>query len=190
MSQQLKATIGSTRAYQVDDIVDITGDNGSRVNGKVKLTRTNRSVIVTSSLQADITLNCNRCLNKCRCSVAFDIEEEYFPTINVLSGLPIAIPDEPGCFLVDEHHIIDLTEAIRQYALMAIPMKVLCRPECAGLCPLCGHNLNFGPCGCYYKNTDPRWDKLKILAAVERNPQNKVKGAGVNYGTTTKKKNR
>jgi len=42
-------------------------------------------------------------------------------------------PDEAGCFTIDEHQVIDLTEAVRQYALMAVPMKPLCREDCAGL---------------------------------------------------------
>ena len=79
------------------------------------------------------------------------------------SGSLLSLPDEPGCFTIDEHHILDLTEAVRQYALLALPMKPLCRQDCAGLCPTCGHNLNQGGCGCPPQGPDPRWSGLNKL---------------------------
>jgi uncharacterized protein len=72
-------------------------------------------------------------------------------------------PEEPSAFTIDEHHILDLTEGIRQYALMAIPMKPLCNKDCAGLCQKCGQNLNQGKCNCPAEEIDPRWSKLAGL---------------------------
>jgi len=96
--------------------------------------------------------------------LTLNIEDEYFPTTDVVSGASLPLPGEPGCFTIDEHHILDLTEAIRQYALLAVPMKPLCRGDCAGLCPNCGHNLNQGPCDCLPQKVDPRWSELNKLA--------------------------
>ena len=93
--------------------------------------------------------------------LTLNIEEEYFPTTDVVSGASLPIPDEPGCFTIDEHHILDLTEAVCQYALLAIPMKPLCREDCAGLCPKCGHDLNQGSCGCLSQETELRWSELR-----------------------------
>jgi uncharacterized protein len=72
-------------------------------------------------------------------------------------------PDDPGSFTIDEHHILDLTEAIRQYIVTAMPMKSLCREDCAGLCPTCGKDLNQGKCGCKQEELDPRWAELLKL---------------------------
>lgn len=58
---------------------------------------------------------------------------------------------------------IDLREALREELLLAVPQFVECRPDCKGLCPTCGTNLNEGPCGCA-KAQDPRWDALRALA--------------------------
>ena len=44
-----------------------------------------------------------------------------------------------------------------------VPMKPLCRVDCAGLCPRCGVNLNSGPCGCAGEQIDPRWKALEAL---------------------------
>ena len=92
-----------------------------------------------------------------------NFEEEYFPVIDVASGGSLPLPDEPGCFTIDEHLILDLTEAVRQYALLALPMKPLCRQDCAGLCPTCGRNLNQGGCDCPPQGLDPRWSGLSKL---------------------------
>jgi uncharacterized protein len=92
------------------------------------------------------------------------IEEEYFPIIDVNSGTPIEIPDDADSFTIDEHHILDLSEAIRQNALLTIPMKILCRKDCAGLCQECGKNLNKGPCGCDTEKIDPLGSIVKLAS--------------------------
>ena len=162
VAQQLKAPIGTARNYDADGVVTIAG-NDSRVQGEAKLVRTDRGILVKGTLHTEVEVTCSRCLSPFRCSLELNIEEEYFPVIDVVSGASLSLPEEPGCFTIDEHHVLNLTEAIRQYALLAIPMKPLCRPDCAGLCPNCGHNLNQGPCECSSQGIDPRWSKLKNL---------------------------
>ncbi len=175
VSQQLKESIGSTRNYEVSEAVDITGNGSdSQVQGKVKLTRTGRSILVKGRLQTEIELACSRCLSLFSHPLTLDIEDEYFPATDVVNGAPLTLPDEPSCFTIDEHHILDTTEAIRQYALLAIPMKPLCHQDCAGLCPSYGHNLNEGTCGCPPQEIDPRWTELSKLAMASS--VNKQKG--------------
>jgi uncharacterized protein len=163
VSQLLKEPIGSVRDYEVSEAVDIAG--GSRqVRGEVRLIRTNRGILAKAGLNTEIEATCSRCLSVFDCPLRLNVEEEYFPTTDVVSGAALPLPEEPGCFTIDERHILDLTEAIRQYALLDIPMKPLCREDCAGLCPVCGHDLNQGPCGCSPQETDPRWSELNKLA--------------------------
>lgn len=163
VSQLLKEPIGVVRDYEVNGVVAIAG-NDSRVQGEVKLIRTNRSILVKGILHTEVEVTCSRCLSLFHCPLELNIEEEYFPTVDVVSGVWRPLPEERGSFIIDERHILDLTEAIRQYALLAIPMKPLCGGGCAGLCPNCGHNLNQGHCGCPPQGTDHRWSKLKKLA--------------------------
>ena len=158
VSQLLKASIGSIRDYEVSGIVDIAG-SGCLVQGEVRLIRTNRGILVKGTLYTEIEVTCSRCLSMFSCPLALNIEEEYFPTIDVVSGASLPLTGESGCFTIDGHHILDLTEAICQYALLAIPMKPLCREDCAGLCSKCGHDLNQGPCGCPPQETELRWSK-------------------------------
>ena len=164
VSQLLQAPVGTERDYQVSDVVDVAGDGNSRqVEGKVRLIRTPRSILVKGGLSTDVELTCSRCLSVFNAPLALNVEDEYHPTVDVVSGTPLPPPEEPGSFTIDTHHILDLTEAIRQYTLLAIPMKPVCREDCAGLCQNCGENLNQGPCGCPSPVTDPRWSELTRL---------------------------
>ena len=165
VSQQLKDPIGSVREYDINDIVDITGADG-RAEGKVTLTRTDRGILVNSIVRMEIELGCSRCLSLCNYPLTLRIAEEYFPTIDILTSAPMVVPDDSGFFTIDEHHILDLTEAIRQYTVLAVPMKPLCSGNCAGLCPSCGHNLNQGECGCPSPDTDPRWANLRKITVT------------------------
>ena len=164
VAQLLRASIGSERDYEIKQVIDITGDGvNGLVEGKVRLLRTDRSILVKGKLNTGVELTCSRCLGQFKCPLMMNLEEEYYPTTDVDTGAAIAVPDEPGFFTIDENHVLDLTEAVRQYALLAIPMKPLCVENCAGLCPFCGHNLNQGPCGCPSQGTDPRRAELSKL---------------------------
>jgi len=143
----------------VNEIIDVANGK-SMVHGEIGLIRTDRSILAKGTLHTEVEVTCSRCLSVFNCPLTLDIEEEYFPITDVVSGASLPLPEESGCFTIDEHHIIDLTEAIRQYALLAIPMKPLCRGDCAGLCLNCGHNLNQGACSCAPDETDPRWSEL------------------------------
>lgn len=163
VSQLLQEPIGSLRDYQVDEVADITGDSkGSLLHGTCELLRTQRSILVKCRLNTEIELTCSRCLNTFQHPLTLNFEEEYLPTVDVASGVPLPVSEE-AVFTIDEHHILDITEAVRQYALLAIPMKPLCTDDCAGLCQNCGQNLNQGRCDCPVQDIDPRWSKLTGL---------------------------
>lgn len=164
VSQLLREPIGSTRDYQVNEVADISGDGkGCLVQGECRLLRTQRSILAKCALNTDVELTCSRCLGLFRYQLTLNFEEEYSPTLDVVSGSALPLPEEAGAFTIDEHHILDLTEAIRQYTLLAIPMKPLCHKGCAGLCQNCGHNLNQGRCDCPEEDIDSRWSELTEL---------------------------
>jgi DUF177 domain-containing protein len=85
--------------------------------------------------------------------------------------LPIAVteyqataPDDEELttpYVVDEQ--LDLTAWARDAVALALPNKILCRPDCAGLCPVCGKNLNEEPHVHEEETVDPRWDALEAL---------------------------
>jgi len=162
VSGLLKSDLGSRREYRVRDNVSIAGQE-SLVEGEVSLMRTDQGILVRATLRNEVEVTCGRCLSSFCYPLTLSIEEEYFKVIDVVSGDLQSLPDEASRFTIDEHHDLDLTEAVRQYALLAIPMKPLCRDDCAGLCPTCGYNLNQGACSCSPQEVDPRWSKLSRL---------------------------
>ena len=172
VSQQLKAPIGARRSYQVSDIVNIAGSN-VLVQGEVRLTRTEQGILAEGTLYTEFEFTCSRCLILFNCPLTLNIEEEYSPTTEVVSGASLPLPEEPGSFTIDEYHTLDLTEAVRQYTLLATPMKPLCCEDCAGLCPECGYNLNQGPCNCPTQVADSRWSQLAKLASSNKDVSNK-----------------
>jgi len=61
------------------------------------------------------------------------------------------------------HAMIEIDDDVRQTLLLSIPLKLLCREDCAGLCPHCAKNLNEGTCSCSPQQADGRWDALRRL---------------------------
>ncbi len=162
VSQLLMEPSGSSREYEIDDPLS-RADVDIWIRGVAELIRTNRSVWVSARLRSELDAECGRCLTPYSHPIRLRIEEEFVPTRSPHTGARVPPPDDDGDYwLIDENHILDLTDAVREYALMAEPMKPLCRRECAGLCATCGADLNRGRCGCEAP-IDPRWASLKAL---------------------------
>lgn len=162
VSGLLKSSVGAKRTYNIDENIKIN-DKDTSVRGEAVILRTHRGILVRADLDTGVELECSRCLCPFRTCLRLHFEEEFFPIIDVNTGAAIPLPEEPGGFTTDEQHNIDLTEAVRQYILVAAPMKPLCRENCGGLCPVCGQNLNNGTCRCPSQPIDPRWSKLSKL---------------------------
>ena len=148
VAQLLKEATGATRSYEIDDTFNLEKEVAGPVQGEAKLIRTGKGILVNGAFRGKTSLICSRCLISFDYPLAFNIEEEFLPSTDVTSGSPPSLPEDLTTFTIDEHHVLDLSEAMRQYALLTIPMKPLCHPNCAGLCPQCGANLNQGACRC------------------------------------------
>lgn len=147
VAQLLKQATGASQSYKIDDTFYFPEEEIAElyVQGELELTRTERGILVKGAFQGKTPLTCSRCLSLFDYPLTFKVEEEFFP-LDVTGGIPLS--EDLPAFTIDEHHVLDLSEAMRQYALLSMPMKPLCRPNCAGLCPQCGANLNQGACRC------------------------------------------
>jgi len=58
---------------------------------------------------------------------------------------------------------IDVSQEIRDLVILSLPPQIFCSPECKGLCPRCGANLNTETCRCTKEEMDPRWEALRGL---------------------------
>lgn len=108
--------------------------------------------------------HCSRCLRPLSGPLVVDIDERYAEP----SADP-GRPDDPEAFPI-VHGQIDLAPMVREELLLAVPDAPRCRPDCPGLCPICGADLTAGPCGCDTTVRDERWavlDQLKGLQGDE-----------------------
>ena len=144
-------------------------NSSNEAHGTVNLVRTDKGIWVTAKLDCQTLCSCSRCLVSFPQPLRIVIEEEFFPTVDVISGtnLDTSGLDEED-FAIDENHLLDLTEALRQYTIVAVPMKPLCKEDCAGICPTCGTNLNQRACNCDKSPRDRRWIPLLELLSIER----------------------
>jgi uncharacterized protein len=167
VAQLLKAPTGTVRQRDISE--DISGIDDeleikSPLTGHVKMIRSPDSILVTGSLQTVVELSCRRCLESFAVPVEVEIEEEFYPSVDIQTGaqLPVTQAEEEAT-IIDEQHVLDLTEVVRQALFLAIPMHPLCAPDCAGLCPQCGQNLNEAICDCVPEEVDHRLEVLKQL---------------------------
>jgi uncharacterized protein len=115
-------------------------------------------VIVRGEIEGTVRAACRRCLEP----VATSFREPV--TLLFRPGLEgEAVDREEAYTLPTRAREIDLGPAVREHALLAVPEYLLCRAECAGLCPRCGADLNRGPCGCTSEEMDERWAALRRL---------------------------
>ena len=129
------------------------------VHLEVRLEKTSRQLNVSVQLGTGGVFTCDRCLDEFERSIT-----NSYSVIYVMDGrtTPGADAMEVQVIAPQTAHI-DLGEDARQFAILALPQKILCREECAGLCPSCGANLNRGACGCSRDEVDPRWSDLQRL---------------------------
>lgn len=151
VSQLMREQFGTTRRYHLDVPVQDLAEGVQFVEpvyGDVRMTRTNRGLYLQADLRSAVEQECGRCLDPVVAPIRLRFSEEFHPTIDIVTGLPSHVDAEPEEFRIDDNHTIDLSEAVRQYTLVNVPLQVLCREDCAGLCPTCGENLNERQCGC------------------------------------------
>lgn len=155
--------IGATRQHQVEGTLYDEEGKPEPVLGKVELLRTNDGVLVRAHLILEEPEICSRCLKPLQETIKIDFEEEFKSTVDPHSGQTLDDEEDEDTFLIDENHLLDLTEAVRQYREASAEMQPLCRPDCKGLCFHCGQDLNLGECSCGTGPVDDRWAALKGL---------------------------
>lgn len=182
VAQLLKEPTGAFRQYTLaDDISDLDAELtplGPLV-GQITLLRTNSGVLATGELSTALKVTCNRCLAPIAIPVRFEVEESFHPTTEVTTGRTLR-PDEyegeveeldDQALLIDDKHILDLTEVIRQSIWLALPMYPGCNWEGSGECPNLAQLvstddvrvLRAGEAVLEDDEQDPRWAELRKL---------------------------
>lgn len=143
---------------------DLTGAEGvvdvTPLSAEAEAMSSGDGVLVRVRADGWVTLQCSRCLEEFRAPVALAAEQEFregaAPTDDDEDDRDDSLP-------LPADGLIDLTAIVREAFFLWLPMKPLCRPDCKGLCPVCGKNLNEGTCNCSTEVVDPRLEKLRDL---------------------------
>jgi uncharacterized protein len=127
------------------------------IDGELRLSRTGRSVLARADLTTALAATCARCLRAVDTPVVLHLDEEALPSIDIDSGLPLDVAAEPDALRLDDHHELDLSTPVREAISLAEPIATLCRPDCRGLCPVCGLDMNDNPSHAHAEDEiDPR----------------------------------
>ncbi|MCL5029891.1 MAG: DUF177 domain-containing protein [Bacteroidetes bacterium] len=124
----------------------------------VELNKLHNQVVLDAKLTMNANFDCDRC------------NTNFNSTLNNNYKMVYLIGTEPEdsesinlTYLSVDSDKIELNNDVRDFALLTIPMKKLCKENCKGLCAKCGKDLNDGDCGCNQDKVDDRWLPLMEL---------------------------
>ena len=158
---------GTVRDYVIAG-AEVDAGEGLRltrpVDGHLRLLRTNRGLVVDARLATALAGECARCLRPLVTPVELRIDEEALPSIDLVTGLPVALAEGEDAETprLTDHHELELRPLVAEAISLAEPIAPLCEPDCPGLCPECGerrtpgHGHDDGP-------IDPRLEALRAF---------------------------
>jgi uncharacterized protein len=150
VSKLLQSDVGTTSSLRLSEKIEDLDKEIKVVSpalGEVELLRTDEGILVKGNFSTTLELTCSRCLEKFKKKSRIEFEQEYIPFWK-RSDDKIKEGKRQEGFVIDEKNKISLTEVVRQEFLVNLPMKLICRPDCEGLCGQCGQNLNIKKCKC------------------------------------------
>jgi uncharacterized protein len=165
LSSLLREPPGATRLYPVAGVtIDLGPDLelADPIEGTIRISRTNRGVIVNGRLETAIASQCSRCLKDIEVPLDLEIEEEALPSIDVQTGQPLDWSSEPDALRLNGSHELELEPVVREAIQLAEPIAPLCREDCPGLCVVCGADLEAGPHH-HDDDIDPRLEGLRAF---------------------------
>ncbi len=124
----------------------------------VEINKVHNQLILDSSILVNTVFECDRCT----ASFSRPLRAEY-EMVYMLRVEPVETESDNIAYLSAEADSIDISDDVKDFAILAVPMKKLCSEECKGLCSRCGKNLNEGDCSCSKNETDARWFPLMEL---------------------------
>lgn len=122
--------------------------------GLIFISRTPQGLLVTGNLNAETTLECVRCLKSFSHKMGWSMTELYAFNEKSVSDSELIVPEDAQ---------IDLEPIIREYALLEVPINPICKPDCKGLCQVCGQDLNITDCGHHTVLDETAFSELRNL---------------------------
>jgi uncharacterized protein len=122
-----------------------------------------KDIRLTGDLATSLELPCARCLDPVVQDVKRSFELLYRPQGTDAGHEELSVTVAEAEIGYYKGNGLLLEDALREQVLLSVPLKVLCRENCKGLCPACGKNRNAEMCSCEQLVEDPRWAALKDL---------------------------
>ena len=130
---------------------------------KARLYKTGKNVVLEGELKASLSFDCSRCAEEAKAEVSHRFARVFWGPGAAHVALDLEVEEDED---IEEDHIdgnlVDIEPALAEEFVMMIPPYPLCKPDCKGLCPICGHNLNEGDCGCDRDAILERGLKVKV----------------------------
>ncbi len=160
----LAEPVGSTRDLALQAVSIGLGEDlalARPVRARFRLTRTNRGILVEGDVGAALAETCSRCLQPIEVEVEGEIAEEALPSVELTTGAPVDMTAEPDVARLNKHHELDVEPLVREAIELAALIAALCRPDCPGLCAVCGEPLRDGAHDHGEEPIDPRLEVLR-----------------------------
>jgi uncharacterized protein len=164
--RDLVGQAGASRSVRLSGTLDQLGTELARIgeadpiHGDLLLEALVEGVLVSGELDGTMSLRCARCLKDFQQPFSVRLHEMFVPA-----------PDEDtDDYPLDPEGLLDPEQMVRDAVGVELPFSPLCRPDCKGLCPVCGGDRNLGECPGDHPSTDPRWAELDtLLQQLEQN---------------------
>lgn len=122
------------------------------VEVNVELKKAHNQIILDSAVLTDTKFECDRCTAYFNRTLSTNYKMVY-----LLGVEPVESESDNIIYLSYETDMIDISNDVRDFSILSLPMKRLCSEDCKGLCYKCGKNLNEGDCSCIKEETNTRW---------------------------------
>ena len=123
---------------------------------------------VTGELHVRVNSPCDRCLEPAGSEVNQTFDLYYHPVAELEGGVEVALKPSDGDVGFYEGESVSLIDILREQILLALPVQRVCRPDCRGLCAICGESLNEQSCECVQPAVESRWEALKVKQLILR----------------------
>jgi uncharacterized protein len=170
----LKQPMGTRMGHHIAEgpPIDPRGENAvlldadiRAIDADIEAIHTNPGALISGEARASVSQECARCLKPIGSPVVAHFAEQYYTTLHVETGAPMPEPPRDAK-TIGSDFMVDVAPLIREEVILATPVAPLCRPDCKGLCPVCGLDLNESPHE-HEAEVDQRWAKLRALEGLK-----------------------
>ncbi len=143
---------GDVQKLELDEI------HRGKFHTLVNLTKFQDQIILQSNTDINIHLICDRCASEFNSLIS-----STYKMIYLLRNVDVKNESSEVAYISRDTDYINIREDVRDYAILSIPMKKLCKEDCKGLCQYCGKNLNDSECSCSKDQIELKWQPLMEL---------------------------